>query len=275
MDSWNAAQAMRFSDRSLVDAVIESYFIVDYGFVDNVNDDDTVDVVHAVKQQTASGESLPETKTQKVEVLTLSCKEWSVSFKPNKGDKVLLLALKDYVKATEDVSTAEESKCYLHYDRETMKALPLAAFSDDSKIRLKMDGGTLTAECDEDFNVESQNGSFKCDKDFSVDSDNAKFKAGSEFNVESDTAKIKSDGDTTIDAKNVDVKASAKIKLNGESKQFVTWTELNTALQTLVTQINSHVHQVPEPVAAPCKPISSPLTIDISAAKTTTVVTGG
>lgn len=275
MDGWNVAEGMRFTDRSLIDAVIDSYYIIDYGFVDKVNDDNTVDVVHAVKPQTASGESLPEVKTQKVEVLTLSCKEWAVSFKPNKGDKVLLLALKNYVKATENVSTAEESKCYLHYARETMKALPLAAFSDESKIRLTMDGGTLTAECDEDFKVESQNSSFKCDKDFSVESDNAKFKCDTEFKAEADKAEIKTDGDTKIDAKNVDVKASAKIKLNGESKQFVTWMELNTALQLLVTQINSHVHQVPEPVAAPCKPISSPMTIDISAAKTTTVVTGG
>jgi hypothetical protein len=74
------------------------------------------------------------------------------------------------------------------------------------------------------------------------------------------------------------IKASS-IELNGNSKQFVTWTELNTALELLMTSLNSHTHVVAS-VGAPTGPASAsvpPITfsVDISAAKTTTIKTGG
>lgn len=71
------------------------------------------------------------------------------------------------------------------------------------------------------------------------------------------------------------------IKLNGESKRFVTYSELNTALQTFKTDvlaaINSHVHSGvttgpgTSGVATPPKTLS----IDISASETQTIKTGG
>ena len=255
--------AQGFSDRDLIDFVIGSYFIVDYGFVKSVNDDDTVDVVHARKPALMNGDELGETLTKNLEVLTFSCAEFAVSFKAKKGDKVLLLALKDWVKSTADVEKAETQEAYIHYERETMKALPMAAFDSEAKVKIEVDGGDLTVTADGEYSFESKK--------------KAKVKYGGEMEVEaSDKGKLKVGGDLKVDASSGTAKIDAtKIELNGNSKQFVTWMELNTALQTLVSQINTHVHQVPEPVAAPCKPISSPLTIDISAAKTTTVVTGG
>lgn len=239
--------AQGFSDRDLIDFVIGSYFIVDYGFVKSVNDDDTVDVVHARKPALMNGDELGETLTKNLEVLTFSCAEFAVSFKAKKGDKVLLLALKDWVKSTADVEKAETQEAYIHYERETMKALPLAAFDSEAKVKIEVDGGDLTVTADGEMEVEA-----------------------------SDKGKLKVGGDLEIDASSGTAKIDAtKIELNGNSKQFVTWTELNTALQTLVTQLNSHTHKVPEPVSAPTGAILSPLTIDISAAKTTTVVTGG
>ncbi|MBQ3837053.1 MAG: hypothetical protein II814_07975 [Treponema sp.] len=255
--------AQGFSDRDLIDFVIGSYFIVDYGFVKSVNDDDTVDVVHARKPALMDGEELGETLTKNLEVLTFSCAEFAVSFKAKKGDKVLLLALKDWVKSTADVEKAESQEAFIHYERETMKALPMAAFDSEAKVKIEVDGGDLSVTADGEYSFESKK--------------KAKVKYGGEMEIEaSDKGKLKVGGDLEVDAKSGTAKIDAtKIELNGNSKQFVTWTELNTALQTLVSQLNSHTHKVPEPVNAPTGAILASLTIDISAAKTTTVVTGG
>lgn len=70
------------------------------------------------------------------------------------------------------------------------------------------------------------------------------------------------------------------IQLNGSSKRFVTWDELNTALQSMVTAINTwastHVHAGVMPGPSSTSPAPGPgLSLDISAAKTTSLETGG
>jgi len=77
----------------------------------------------------------------------------------------------------------------------------------------------------------------------------------------------------------IELKADGKIELNGSTKQFVTWTELNIAINSLMTLLNTHVHQVVS-VGSPTLPTttSTPPTtfsMDISSAKTTTVLTSG
>jgi hypothetical protein len=64
------------------------------------------------------------------------------------------------------------------------------------------------------------------------------------------------------------------IELNGNTKTFVTHTELNTALQTFITALNLHTH-VCAAVGVPSATPLPAMSIDISAAKTTTVKTGG
>ena len=61
------------------------------------------------------------------------------------------------------------------------------------------------------------------------------------------------------------------IELNGNSKQFVTWDALNTALTTLCGLLAAHVH----PSNGAVSPSLAALSCDISAAKTTTIKTGG
>lgn len=61
------------------------------------------------------------------------------------------------------------------------------------------------------------------------------------------------------------------IELNGNTKAFVTWDALNTALTTLCGLLAAHVHAS---LGSP-SPTLAGLTCDISAAKTTTVKTGG
>lgn len=203
----------RYNDRDLIESVISSYFIVDYGFVKKVNDDGTIDVVHACRLVTMDGDELPETETKRLEVLTFSTNEIAVSFKPKEGDKVLLLALKNYVANTEDVIKAETPTSFIHYERETMKALPLAAFDSEAKIKIEADDGALKVAAD-------------------------------------------------------------TIELNGNSKSFVTYSELDSALQQFVNMLNTHTHNC----ASPGSPSGTPLpqmTIDISASETGTIKTGG
>jgi phage gp45-like len=71
----------------------------------------------------------------------------------------------------------------------------------------------------------------------------------------------------------VKLKADGTIELNGDDKRLVTWDELNTALQGLKTALNGHTH--PTAATGPPSPPTVPLSIDISAAKTTTLKTGG
>ena len=64
------------------------------------------------------------------------------------------------------------------------------------------------------------------------------------------------------------------IYLNGKSKAFVTYDELDSALQSLVTSLNSHTHSNGNEGSPTGAPITS-LSLDISSSKTTTVLTGG
>lgn len=61
------------------------------------------------------------------------------------------------------------------------------------------------------------------------------------------------------------------IELNGSSKQFVTWTEFNTAYQAMLTIVKAHVH----PGNGVVSPTLTAMTSDLSTAKSTTVKTGG
>lgn len=64
------------------------------------------------------------------------------------------------------------------------------------------------------------------------------------------------------------------VELNGNSKSFVTHAELDSALQTFKTALNLHVH-TSAASGSPTSPPTAAMSIDISAAKTTTVKTGG
>lgn len=66
---------------------------------------------------------------------------------------------------------------------------------------------------------------------------------------------------------------SGIIELNGNTKQFVTWTELNTALQVFLGLLMAHVHTCTAP-GSPSSPPTSPITLDIAAAKSIKVVLG-
>jgi hypothetical protein len=163
------------TERSLIESILASHYIIDYGFIKNVNPDKTIDVTHAKQLKTYEGKSLKPTVTQKVEVLTVSGGGFSIKFDYKKGDKVLLLGLKDYVKKVEDVTMATETTAYMHYSRETLKALPLCVFNEDAKVTVKIEDGELaiktsgkvTIESNKDVEVTAKNITAYCSK-FSV-----------------------------------------------------------------------------------------------------------
>lgn len=223
----------QYTDRSLVESILASFYILDYGYIKTVNPDKTIDVIHAKRLKTMDGKTLNPTTTKGIEVLTVAGAGFSINFDYKKGDKVLLLGLKDYVPKTNAVTTATETKSYQHYSRETLKAIPLCVFNDQAQVTVKVEDGTMKVQ----------------------------------------TAK-----DTELNAsQNVKINANTKIELNGNSKQFVTWTELNNALTNFLSQLT--IAMTTTPIAGNGAPqptwTNMPTSIDISAAKTTTVVTGG
>ncbi len=67
---------------------------------------------------------------------------------------------------------------------------------------------------------------------------------------------------------------AGKIELNGNSKQLVTYAELAQALSTFMSALNSHTHSNGNNGSPTGAPIS-PMSLNISSSKTTTVLTGG
>ena len=206
----NVIEGINVNDRDLIEAIVGNFFIIDYGFITEVNPDKTINVTHAKRPVTTEGKTLAPIKTENIEVLTVSCKGFSIKFDYAKGDKVLLVGLKNYINHVSDVASATETTSYVHYSRETLKAIPLCLFDNSAKVQINIENGVYQLQAD-------------------------------------------------------------KIELNGKDKQFVTWAELDSALKEFITEFNGHVHgQSGAGVPLPSLP-----TIDISAAKTTSVVTGG
>lgn len=149
-------KAEKFSDRDLIESILNNYFIVDYGIITKVALDKTVSVQHATIPQLRDGTNLSPMQTEDIELLTLSCGDFSLNTGCKAGDKVLLLGLKTYVEKCADVKKASTMTSYAHYDRSTMKALPLCVFDDKAKIAVTAKDGTLDISCDK-FTV-SKNG---------------------------------------------------------------------------------------------------------------------
>ena len=144
MPSTNPIFMQKYTDRQLIESIINSYYIVDYGYIQKVNADGTIDVTHAKKQTLITGEELQPDLTKGVECLTLSCHAFSIQLKLHEGDKVLLLGLKDYIPQVKEVTNATSQDSYIHYCRNTMKALPLCVFDDDAKVQVKIENGNVT-----------------------------------------------------------------------------------------------------------------------------------
>lgn len=221
--------AFSLTERNVIESIINNYFFIDYGFVESVNGDGTINVAHAKFLMAETGAQLEATRTKNIEVLTFSTKEISFKYKISQGDKVLLLGLKNKVEKVEDVTIATKQTIPIHYNRDTFKAIPFGIFDENAKVQI---------DTTEDFNIKTSS--------------------------------------------NVIINSEQNIELNGNDKSFVTYAELNQALQTVWSAIQSHTHQVSTTgsssaqtgTAAPSTSLTGQ-TLDISASETKTIKTGG
>lgn len=214
MTNPSMVQTGRFSDRDLITSVINTFYILDYGFVSTVNDDGTVDVTHAKRLKTRYGDSLDPTKTKSVELLTLSGKGFSINWDIKQGDQVLLLGLKDYIPSVEDVTSATETTVYLHYTRETLKAFPLSVFNDEAKVTVSIEDGSIEMGAEGDLTADIQGDSsvtIEGDATDEVDGDYSKTTKGDSSEEVDGDIKIESKGKMTI-------KTSSGLTLNGNVK---------------------------------------------------------
>jgi hypothetical protein len=201
---------LQVSDFAYFKALIFDNMFLDYGVVTKVTGNATVDVIHAAIEVLLDGTELPATKSKDVEVLWPASSGFSMQNDIQIGDKVLLLGLKSYVPAVADVDSAKVPKSFDHYNRATLKAIPLCSYKSDAACRIKSSAGK-----------------------------------------------------TTMDA--------GAFEFNGNTKSFVTHAELNTALQAYKGQIDTYLIALYALLGTPY-PGS---TLDISAAATTTIKTGG
>ena len=64
--------AQMFTEKNLIESVLASYYILDYGIIKEVSPNKTIDVVHAKKLKMTNGTELKQTITKNVEVLSNS-----------------------------------------------------------------------------------------------------------------------------------------------------------------------------------------------------------
>lgn len=153
------------NEDDIFNSMLTESFICDYGFIKEVSDDGkTVDVEHIVKGVDRSGNVLDATLTKKVEVLYPCSAYLSINWKLKKGDGVLLIGLKDYVKSIADKTKPEEAKYFYHYKQETMKAIPLG-FNDSPK--------TVITVTDEEIDITSdiKNTNINLKTDLTIETD--------------------------------------------------------------------------------------------------------
>lgn len=153
----NINELTQLTDKDLITSILNNYFILDYGYINKVNPDKTVNITHAIKPTLTNGTELPETTTDNVEVLTLSGAGFSLQFDYKAKDRVLILGLKDYIEKVEDVSQAVAAKSFIHYNRSTIKVLPLCLFNDEAKVKLVVKDGKMTINTEDKLLLDGDN----------------------------------------------------------------------------------------------------------------------
>ncbi len=109
---------------------LNASFIVDYGIVTAVNEDGTVDVVHAVQGQYINGEAMAKTNTRYIEVIFPGSAGMAITWPIAVGDGVLLLGLKNFIPTTTDIEApVAPPNEFPHYNQDTLKAIPLQNIS--------------------------------------------------------------------------------------------------------------------------------------------------
>lgn len=242
----------QLTERERVMSYLLDSYIVDVGFIKDIETDNKfVDVIHANKTQVFNSETgeyevQEETVTKHIEVLYFGGASFSLECELAKGDVGLLLGTMAYVEKVRDITKADESEIISNYRQENLKFLPISSNNTPTTL-LKF----LSDEISLESSIKNTTISLKDDK-LIVETD-------ADLEVTANGNTIKTTG-TTVD-------------INGNSKKFVTYTELNNAITTFLVALAAHVHTSAAP-GSPTSTPSSPITFDISAAESQKARTG-
>lgn len=125
-DNINELASLQYNLGDLIRQIVAQMFICDYGIVQKVNADKTVDVSHAVQGEYIDGTPVPITVTGSVEVVYPGSSSFAQTWPIAVGDGVLLIGLKDFVKTTKSIQPPKNPPNeFPHYSQDTLKAIPL------------------------------------------------------------------------------------------------------------------------------------------------------
>jgi len=135
---------LNYTQSDILRSVVNSAFIADYGIVKQVNSDKTINVTHAVQGQLINGASMANTETRNVEVIFPASASFGQTWPIAVGDGVLLIGLRDAVPSTSGIQapTAPPNE-FLHYNQNTLKAIPLQTVSSPKVTINVTSGGNL------------------------------------------------------------------------------------------------------------------------------------
>ena len=117
---------LQYNQGDIIRQTIANTYIMDYGIVDTVNADNTIDVIHAVMGQYIDGTPVGQTVSRSIEVVPLGGANFSLLWPVKKGDGALLVGLKNAVQSTANIKPPTSPPgSFPHYTRDTLKAIPL------------------------------------------------------------------------------------------------------------------------------------------------------
>jgi hypothetical protein len=241
-------RAVKYTDRDIIDKIIESYYFIDYGIIDKVSDDKkTVDVIHAIKPVLMDDTIMDETVTKEVELLYPCCENFSINWEVKKDDLVLLVGTKDLVKV-DGLEEANKPKMYSHYQQENLKAIPFGTKTADSKTTLKITADLVDLQSEEEINIGSEEKiklvsdkeiEFESDTDYKVTATDSVTFETKEYSSTADTSiemKVDDNNNINIDVGGIDIKGTL-INMNAATEEFIKGNTFCTALLALCTAI--------------------------------------
>lgn len=143
----NQQEIQLLTDRQIIDNIIGSKFIIDYGTIIKIDvTGQLVDVQHQVLD-TFKGQAIQQPLiTYGVELLYLSTGNLVIDSNPQIGDPVLLVGFKRYIaKTSNPMQIPIKSQSEVSYTRSNLKAIPMSAIPNAPSFTLRADGGKLKA----------------------------------------------------------------------------------------------------------------------------------
>lgn len=167
----------------------------------------------------------------------------------------------------------------------------IITIKEDTTIEFKNDKSAVSMDADGNISMTNEKATvtYKADGEILIDNGNGSYTIAPDGEITiqngSGAFSVATSGEVTINsgAGDITVTASGNIEMNGNTKSFVTHTELDLALQGFITTLNTQLASIQAGAAAAIAASGlwlTPLVIggivlDISSSQTTTIKTGG